>query len=263
MNPIISLKDVWLKYDSRQEWTLQGVNITIYKGEWITIIGANGSGKSTLIRLMNGLLQPSVGEITVCGMSVSDPNNLMDIRQNVGMVFQNVENQIVGLTVEEDTRFGLHNIGITMDEVENRCRDVWELLEIVDKKDNPSYCLSGGEKQKLAIAGILVIQPEVIIFDESTSMLDAKCTQQMHKVMYELYRKHCTIIQVTNDVEEILNCSRLVIMHKGSIRFDGPPLEATNESSIFTNCCLLPPFSVRMRDIVANCGARWLDLVSL
>ncbi|MEF2968696.1 ATP-binding cassette domain-containing protein [Paenibacillus sp. M1] len=263
MNPVISLKDVWLKYNSRREWALRGLNITIHQGEWITIIGGNGSGKSTLIRLMNGLLQPSAGEVTVCGMPVGDPNHLMEIRQKVGMVFQNVENQIVGLTVEEDTRFGLYNIGIAMDEIENRCRDVWEPLEMTDKKNDLPHYLSGGEKQKLAIAGILVMQPEVIIFDESASMLDAKCTEQMHKLMTELHSKNCTIIQVTNDVEEILHCSRLVIIHKGSIRFDGPPLEATRNPSLFKQCGLLPPFSARIRDIVAEYGKRWLDLVSM
>jgi energy-coupling factor transport system ATP-binding protein len=254
MENIISLKDVWLRYDSRQDWTLQEINLTVYEGEWITIVGGNGSGKSTLVRLINGLLHPTSGEVIVCGKTTCDSHNLRDIRQNVGMVFQNADNQIVGMTVQEDTAFGLYNIGVAPEQTECRCRAVLLLLGLYEMKEHPPHFLSGGGKQKLAIAGVLAMEPKVIIFDESTSMLDNKSAQYIYEMMSELHRNRITIVQVTNEVEEIFSADRLVIMQKGTIRFDGTPSEAASNSTVFTDSGLLPPFSVRMRDIAAQHG---------
>ncbi|GIP36086.1 energy-coupling factor transporter ATP-binding protein EcfA1 [Paenibacillus sp. J2TS4] len=254
MENVISLKNVWLRYDSHRDWTLREINLTIYEGEWITIVGGNGSGKSTLVRLINGLLQPTLGEVTVCGKITCDPQHLRNIRQIVGMVFQNAENQIVGMTVQEDTAFGLYNIGISPEQADSRCRSVLQMLELYERKDHPPHFLSGGEKQKLAIAGVLAMEPKVIIFDESTSMLDPKSAQQIYEIISELHRNRFTIVQVTNDVEEIFTANRLVVMQKGTIRYDGTPKEAAGHSAVFTDSGILPPFSVRMRDIAAQKG---------
>ncbi|WP_256992476.1 energy-coupling factor ABC transporter ATP-binding protein [Paenibacillus sp. XY044] len=262
MKPVLSLTDVWLRYDSHQPWVLRGINIHIDEGDWVTILGANGSGKSSFIRLMNGLLQPTKGEVIVCGMSASEPEKFIDIRKEVGMVFQNAENQIVGITVEEDTSFGLYNLGFPSDEIASRCREVWSLLGLPDKQDSPPHFLSGGEKQKLAIAGVLVMRPRIILFDEPASMLDAISTRQLYALMTDLHQKGCTIIVVTNEVEDMFYGNRLVMMHEGDIRYDGPPLEAVKHSSIFKDCRLLPPFRTRMRDIAANWGIEsWLESV--
>lgn len=267
MENVISLKNVWFRYDSRQDWTLQEINLTVAEGEWMTIVGGNGSGKSTLVRLMNGLIQPTLGEVTVYGKTTGDPQHLSPIRQNVGMVFQNAENQIVGMTVQEDTAFGLYNMGVSPVQAEARCHSVLQMLEFYARKDHPPYFLSGGEKQKLAIAGVLAMEPKVILFGESTSMLDPKSAEQMYEIMSELHRNRITIVQVTNEVEEIFPADRLVVMQRGMIRFDGTPKEAAGHSAIFTESGLLPPFSVRMRDIAAQKGLhfsttselQWMD----
>ncbi|NHN32788.1 ATP-binding cassette domain-containing protein [Paenibacillus agricola] len=256
MENVITLKNVWLRYDSRQDWTLREISLTIYEGEWLTLVGGNGSGKSTLVRLINGLIQPTLGEVAVYGKMTCDPQHLRNIRQNVGMVFQNAENQIVGMTVREDTAFGMYNIGVSPEQAEARCRNVLQMLGLYGLKDHPPYFLSGGEKQKLAIAGVLAMEPKVIIFDESTSMLDTKSVQQIHQIMSELHRNRITIVHVTNEIEEIFTADRLVVMQKGMIRFDGTPQEAAGNSGVFTDSGLLPPFSVRMRDIATQKGLK-------
>lgn len=254
MANVVSFNNVWFQYDSRQDWTLREINLTLDEGEWLTIVGGNGSGKSTLVRLINGLLQPTLGEVAVYGKKTCDHRNLWDIRQTVGMVFPNAENQIVGMTVQEDTAFGLYNIGVSPEEAESRCRSVLQLLGLYELKDRPPYFLSGGEKQKLAIAGVLAMEPKVIIVDESTSMLDPHSARQIHEIMSELHRNGYTLIQVTHEVEEIFTADRLVVMQKGKIRFDGTPQEAAANSCVFTDSGLLPPFSVRMRDLAKQKG---------
>ncbi|WP_049788731.1 ATP-binding cassette domain-containing protein [Paenibacillus sp. Y412MC10] len=254
MENVISFNNVWFRYDSHQDWTLREINLTLDEGEWLTIVGGNGSGKSTLVRLINGLLQPTLGEVAVYGKKTCNYGNLWDIRQNVGMVFPNAENQIVGMTVQEDTAFGLYNIGVSPEEAESRCRSVLQLLGLYELKDRPPYFLSGGEKQKLAIAGVLAMEPKVIIVDESTSMLDTQSARHIHEIMSELHRNGYTLIQVTHEVEEIFTADRLIVMQKGKIRFDGTPQEAAANSCVFTDSGLLPPFSVRMRDLAKQKG---------
>lgn len=147
MDSVISFNNVWFRYDSRQDWKLREINLTLDEGEWLTIVGGNGSGKTTLVRLINGLLQPTLGEVTVYGKTTCDHQNLWNIRQNVGMVFPNAENQIVGMTVQEDTAFGLYNIGVSPEEAESRCRSVLQLLGLDELKDRPPYLLSGGKNK--------------------------------------------------------------------------------------------------------------------
>ncbi|MGG3507735.1 ATP-binding cassette domain-containing protein [Paenibacillus lautus] len=254
MDSVISFNNVWFRYDSRQDWTLREINLTLDEGEWLTIVGGNGSGKSTLVRLINGLLQPTSGEVAVYGKTTCDHQNLWNIRQNVGMIFPNAENQIVGMTVQEDTALGLYNIGVSPEEAESRCRSVLQLLGLDELKDRPPYFLSGGEKQKLALAGVLAMEPKVIIVDESTSMLDSQSARQIHEILSELHRDGFTIIQVTHEVEEIFTADRLVVMQKGKIQFDGTPEEAAANSCVFTDSGLLPPFSARMRDLAKQTG---------
>lgn len=250
MKSVISLKNVWLRYGSRHDWILREINLTVYEGEWVTIVGGNGSGKTTLVRLFNGINKPLMGEVTVYGKSTSDVRNLRSIRQHVGMVFQNADNQIVGVTVQEDTIFGLYNIGVASEQAEHRCRDVLQMLGLYEKKDHPPHLLSGGEKQKLAIAGVLAMDPKVIIFDECTSMLDSKSAKEVHKIMSDLHNSGFTIIQVINEIEEMFTADRLVIMQKGKIRFDGTPRGAVDDPVVFKDSALTPPFSVRIHNIL-------------
>ncbi|TDF90093.1 ATP-binding cassette domain-containing protein [Paenibacillus piri] len=250
MESVISVKNVWLRYGSRHDWILREINLAVYEGEWVTIVGGNGSGKSTLVRLFNGLLKPSLGDVTVYGKTTSDVRNLMTIRQHVGMVFQNADNQIVGVTVQEDTIFGLYNIGVAQEQAEHRCRDVLQRLGLYEIKDHPPHLLSGGEKQKLAIAGVLAMEPKVIVFDECTSMLDSKSAKEVHKIMSDLHNCGFTIIQVTNEIEEIFTADRLVVMRKGTIRFDGTPREAVDNPAVFKDSALPPLFSVRIHNLL-------------
>lgn len=260
---VISLKDVSFRFDPSRDWALRKIDLTIHEGEWVMIVGANGSGKSTLIRLMNGLLRPTCGEVCVYGTSTNDSQNLKDIRRTAGMVFQNPNHQIVGMTVEEDAAFGLCNVGAAPDQIEARCRTVLQWLGLYEKKECFPHFLSGGEKQKLAIAGVLVMEPKVILFDESTSMLDAQSVKSILEIMSELHRNGCTIVQVTHEVEEIFAADRLVVLRQGEIRFDGAPIEALSGSSIFTEAGLLPPFAVRMRDKAVQNGLSLLAIKAL
>ena len=200
------------------------VNIVVEKGDFIAILGHNGSGKSTLAKHFNALLHPLEGCVYVNGHDTRDDTHLWDIRQTVGMVFQNPDNQIIGTVVEEDVAFGPENMGI-------KSRDIWERvvrsLKSVDmyeyRKSSPQK-LSGGQKQRVAIAGVLAMQPECIILDEPTAMLDPQGRKEIMNAVTELNRKEgITVILITHYMEEVLNANKVFVMDKGRIAMQGSP----------------------------------------
>lgn len=231
---MIKLENVTFEYKSYIDDSIQtavkSVNLNINKGEFLCILGHNGSGKSTIAKMMNGLLLPTEGQVTVMGMNTRDENTIWDIRAKAGMVFQNPDNQIVATIVEEDVAFGPENLGIPPSEIRKRVDDALEIVEMSDYKKHGPHLLSGGQKQRVAIAGILAMKPDCIIFDEPTAMLDPNGrieVMETIKRLNELEGK--TIVLITHYMEETIDADRIVVMNKGEIAIQGTPREVFSQ----------------------------------
>ncbi|MBR2857994.1 energy-coupling factor transporter ATPase [bacterium] len=197
---------------------LKDINFKIYKNEYICIIGHNGSGKSTISKVLSGLLKPQSGTIKLFGEQIT-PYNIKHLRNNIGVVFQNPDNQFVGLTVEDDIAFGLENRKVSPEEMPKIIKLAAEALGITKLLKKAPNNLSGGQKQLAAIAGIMAINPEVIIFDESTSMLDPKSKKELKELMVKLRNDlNKTVISITHDMEEVVNADRVIVLSKGVIK---------------------------------------------
>ncbi len=202
----------------------EDLDIKIKEGELVAVLGHNGSGKSTLAKHFNAILLPDEGSIMVNGMDTRDNSKLYDIRQEVGMVFQNPHNQIVATVVEEDVAFGLENIGVEPDEIRRRVDDALERVGISEYKAHAPHRLSGGQKQRVAIAGIIAMRPRCIVLDEPTAMLDPQGRREVMKTILELNRVHgITIVIITHYMDEAAQCDRVVVMDSGSILIDSTP----------------------------------------
>ncbi len=214
---------------------LKGVNLTIQKGEFLLICGPNGSGKTTLIRLINGLFNPTSGSIHVNGF-----NTLSDswqIRGLMGMVFQDPDSQIVGETVREDVAFGPENLGLSQSEINERVNWALQVMGLKEISEKPCYLLSGGEKRRLAIAGILAMRPQVILLDEPFSFLDYLGVQEVLRHLVHLHREGHTLIMATHDVEKVIaHIDRMAIIYNGELKAVGPPEELMSK---------LPQFGIR------------------
>ncbi|MGI6784675.1 MAG: ATP-binding cassette domain-containing protein [Aminivibrio sp.] len=201
---------------------LRGVSLSIREGEWLALLGANGSGKSTLAKHLNALLVPSQGECIVYGLDAADEKNACAIRSSVAMVFQNPENQIVGTVVEEDTAFGPENQGAPSGEIVRRVEKALGDAGLLAKRKKPTYTLSGGEKQRLAVAGALAMDTPCLVLDEPTAMLDPQGRSELLDVLEKLHRSGKTIVYITHRLEEIVRCDRAVILHEGAVAWEGP-----------------------------------------
>ncbi len=211
---------------------LKGIDLTISDGEFILICGPNGSGKTTLIRLISGLLKPTMGSVYVNGL---DPiHDSREVRRLVGMVFQDPDSQIVGETVKEDIAFGPENLGLPVEEIRERVDWALRVMGLKDLSEKPCYLLSGGEKRRLAIAGVLAMKPQVILFDEPFSFLDYPGIQEVLRHMVQLHRKGHTILVTTHDVEKVIaHVDRIAIIHNGELKMAGPPEELMMKLSQF------------------------------
>lgn len=221
---IISLQNVSFRYGlSNENLALDNVSLSIKKGEWITVIGANGSGKSTLVKTLNGLNIPEEGKVTVNNLELNE-KNIWKIRQKVGMVFQNPDNQFVGSTVADDVAFGLENIGVPREEMINRIDESLTQVDMKEYKDMEPSNLSGGQKQRVAIAGILAVKPEIIVLDEATSMLDPKGRAEVLKVVKKIKEENdLTVISITHDINEASQANRIFLMENGKIKYKDKP----------------------------------------
>jgi len=202
---------------------LRGIDLAIERGEWVAIVGANGSGKTTLARHMNGLLLPTAGRVWVDGLLTSEPRDLWAVRQRVGMVFQNPDNQIVASTVEEDVAFGPENAALPSDEIRRRVDDALAAVGLTEHRMRPPQMLSGGQRQLLAIAGALATRPTCLIFDEPASMLDPAHRQQVMDTIRRLNDEGLTIVLITQAMEEATAARRILVMREGRIVMDGSP----------------------------------------
>jgi energy-coupling factor transport system ATP-binding protein len=226
MPPFIQVQGLEHAYaleDGKQVHALRGVDLLIDRGEFVAIIGPNGSGKSTLARHFNGLLLPTTGQVCVDGLLTADPRHLPMIRQRVGMVFQNPDNQLVASTVEEDVAFGPENLALPSDEIRRRVDEALEIVGLADCATHPPHMLSGGQKQKVAIAGALATRPDCIVFDEPSSMLDPPGRQQVLDTIRRLNDEGMTIVLITQWMDEAAMAGRIVVMNAGRIVLDGPP----------------------------------------
>jgi len=205
---------------------LKNINLEISEGEFVTVIGPNGSGKSTLAKHFNALLMPTSGDVIVDGINTKNSEYLWDIRQKVGMVFQNPDNQLVATVVEEDIAFGPENLGIEPDELRSRINAALKTVNMESYREFAPHLLSGGQKQKIAIAGVIAMQPECIVLDEPTSMLDPSGREEVMKTIKKLNRqKGVTVIHITHFMDEAVDCDRVMVMNEGEIILDDKPAD--------------------------------------
>ncbi|BCU80421.1 energy-coupling factor transporter ATP-binding protein EcfA [Polycladomyces abyssicola] len=229
MRPFIEVGDVSFWYETdpppKDQWVLKEVQLTVARGEYVAIMGPNGSGKSTLARLMNGLLLPKEGKVRIGGYNTDDETHLWQVRQRVGMVFQNPDNQLVATTVRDEIAFGMENLGVPREEMVRRIPEVLAQVGLEGMEEWPPHLLSGGQKQRLAIAAVLAMRPEAIVLDEATSMLDPAGRQAVLDILHRMHREGMTIIHITHSAKEAAHAERLLIMADGEVKMDGTPEE--------------------------------------
>lgn len=223
---MIELKNIYFSYFIPEKVdVLKNINLKINKGEFITIIGKNGSGKSTLGRLISFLLEPTSGEILLDGKKVKNEIDYLELRKKIGMVFQNPDNQIVSQIVEEDIAFGLENLNYDEETIKRKVEEVLLEVDLLEERRFPPHFLSGGQRQKLAIAGILVMEPEYIVLDEPTSLLDPKGRGDVIRLITRLNKKGITIILITHRMEEAMLGDKIFVLNNGEIVMEGEPEE--------------------------------------
>ncbi|MFW6034956.1 MAG: energy-coupling factor transporter ATPase [Halothermotrichaceae bacterium] len=223
---LLEVKGVDFKYSNMERPALHDINIKIDQGEFISIIGGNGSGKSTLAKLLNVLLLPSAGDVIIDGMNTKEADNRLQIRQKVGMVFQNPDNQLVATMVEDDVAFGPENLGIPSSEIRRRVDKSLELVGMIGYERHAPHKLSGGQKQRVAIAGVIAMEPDCIVLDEPTAMLDPQGRKEVvDTVKYLNEKKDITIIYITHFMEETIAADNIFVMDQGSIVKQGSPVD--------------------------------------
>ncbi|HDN78890.1 MAG: energy-coupling factor transporter ATPase [Chloroflexi bacterium] len=231
--PLIKVENVHFLYNAESSNpipALKGINLEIQKGEYLVIIGHNGSGKTTLAKHFNALLLPTKGDVWVKGMNTKDRSLVRDIRQTVGMVFQIPDNQIVATIVEEDVAFGPENLGVPPDEIRRRVDWALEVVGMLSYRNRAPHLLSAGQKQRVAIAGVMAMKPECIVLDESTAYLDPVGRKEVLDVVKKLNKEEgITVIAITHFMNEAVDADRVVVMEQGHIVLEGPPREVFSQ----------------------------------
>lgn len=252
---MIEVSNLFFKYQEDQEdYTLKDVSFHVKPGEWLSIVGHNGSGKSTTARLLDGLLLAESGDIHIAGKKLTE-ENIWEIRQDIGMVFQNPDNQFVGATVEDDVAFGLENKGISYSEMTNRVTEALALVGMTAFKTREPARLSGGQKQRVAIAGALATRPKILIFDESTSMLDPDGRQELLGTIQTIRQQFdMTIISITHDLDEVALSDRVIVMKSGEIESISTPRELFSRGNDLVALGLDLPFTVRLQESLQDIG---------
>ena len=222
---IIEIKNLSFQYEGSSKKVLKNLNIDIKEGEFICVLGHNGSGKSTLAKLINAQYIPTEGDILVGNMNTKDDDNLWNIREMCGMVFQNPDNQLVATIVEEDVAFGPENLGVPREELRKRVDECLELVGMSEYKRHSPALLSGGQKQRIAIAGILAMNPKCLLMDEPTAMLDPQGRKDILDTVLKLREMGKTIIHITHYMEECVNADRIIVINEGNVVLEGTPRE--------------------------------------
>ena len=259
MKSIIEVKDLSFRYKEDQDYyDVNNVSFHVKRGEWLSIVGHNGSGKSTTIRLIDGLLEAESGEIWIDGQLLSS-ENVWDLRRQIGMVFQNPDNQFVGATVEDDVAFGLENQGLPREEMKKRVAESLELVGMLDFKKREPARLSGGQKQRVAIAGVVALRPAILILDEATSMLDPEGRRELIQTVQEIRKYHqMTVVSITHDLEEVAMSDRVLVMKKGQVESTSSPRELFSRDDL-DQIGLDDPFTNQLRESLRETGYQLPD----
>ncbi|VNC45197.1 energy-coupling factor ABC transporter ATP-binding protein [Streptococcus pneumoniae] len=233
MKSIIDVKNLSFRYKESQEYyDVKDITFHVKRGEWLSIVGHNGSGKSTTVRLIDGLLEAESGEIVIDGQCLTE-ENVWNIRRQIGMVFQNPDNQFVGATVEDDVAFGLENQGLSRQEMKKRVEEALALVGMLDFKKREPARLSGGQKQRVAIAGVVALRPAILILDEATSMLDPEGRRELIETVQGIRKDYdMTVISITHDLEEVAMSDRVLVMKKGEIESTSSPRELFSRNDL-------------------------------
>ncbi|MBC1375597.1 energy-coupling factor ABC transporter ATP-binding protein [Listeria farberi] len=244
----VRLEHVFYKYEDTEKYAVKDVSISARKGEWVALVGHNGSGKSTIAKLLNGLLFPEDGLIKI-GHFVLSEKNIWEIRRQVGMVFQNPDNQFVGATVQDDVAFGLENHGVPHDTMVERVESALNEVGMQSYALHEPARLSGGQKQRVAIAGVLALQPDVIILDEATSMLDPRGRAEvMETIRIMREQEDITVISITHDLDEVLFADRVIVMNNGEVHSEGTPQEIFQQADAMREIGLGVPFIIELQE---------------
>ncbi len=260
MSKIIEVSQLSFSYPAEEGHqavaALHDVSLEIDEGEFIAILGHNGCGKSTLAKHFNGILKANEGFVTVLGMNAAEDENLLEIRRNVGMVFQNPDNQIIATVVDEDVAFALENLGVPYPEMVRRVDEALELVDMTAYRHHAPHRLSGGQKQRVAIAGILAMQPKCIVLDEPTAMLDPKGRKEVMQTITRLNREQgITVVLITHYMDEAVQADRVIVMSEGEIILDGTPPEVFQNVGLLHSLALDVPqtaelmFALRQEDV--------------
>ena len=254
MKSIIDVKDLSFRYKESQEYyNLKDITFHVKRGEWLSIVGHNGSGKSTTVRLIDGLLEAESGEIVIDGQRLTD-ENVWNIRRQIGMVFQNPDNQFVGATVEDDVAFGLENQGLPRQEMKKRVEEALDLVGMLDFKKREPARLSGGQKQRVAIAGVVALRPAILILDEATSMLDPEGRRELIETVQGIRKDYdMTVISITHDLEEVAMSDRVLVMKKGEIESTSSPRELFSRTDL-DQIGLDDPFANQLKHSLSQNG---------
>ncbi len=259
MNEMIETESLRFAYPADEGgepvFALRGVDLTIEKGSFVVVLGHNGSGKSTLAKTFNAVLLPTGGKVYVEGMDTLDEGLLLAVRQRVGMVFQNPDNQIVANVVEEDVAFAPENLGVPSEEIRRRVDDALRTVGMYDFVRHAPHLLSGGQKQRIAIAGVLAMEPECIVLDEATAMLDPVGRKEVLSTVHRLNReKGITVVLITHHMNEAEEADRVIVMDDGKVAMDGTPAEVFTQVSDLRHMGLTVPDTVDLLDRLRRCG---------
>ena len=254
MKSIIDVKNLSFRYKESQEYyDVKDITFHVKRGEWLSIVGHNGSGKSTTVRLIDGLLEAESGEIVIDGQRLTE-ENVWDIRRQIGMVFQNPDNQFVGATVEDDVAFGLENQGLSRQEMKKRVEEALDLVGMSDFKKREPARLSGGQKQRVAIAGVVALRPAILILDEATSMLDPEGRRELIETVKGIRKDYdMTVISITHDLEEVAMSDRVLVMKRGEIESTSSPRELFSRNDL-DQIGLDDPFANQLKHSLSQNG---------
>ena len=250
-NEIISVEHLAFNYPGMDDQpgvvVFEDMNLTVEEGTFVAILGTNGCGKSTLAKHFNSILLPTGGKVYVCGIDTSNEDRIMAVRRNVGMVFQNPDNQIVANVVEEDVAFGPENLGVSSPEIRYRVNKALKQVGMYDYREHAPHLLSGGQKQRIAIAGIIAMEPKCIVLDEPTAMLDPRGRREVIETIGRLNKeKGITVVLITHHMDEAAKADRVVVLHKGRVAADGTPEAVFSQVELLHSIGLAAPEPVEL-----------------
>ena len=251
MSEIISVENLAYTYPGLDDQpgvvVFEDMNLKVEEGTFVAILGTNGCGKSTLAKHFNSILLPTGGKVYVCGIDTSNEDRILQVRRNVGMVFQNPDNQIVANVVEEDVAFGPENLGISSPEIRHRVNKALKQVGMYEYREHAPHLLSGGQKQRIAIAGVIAMEPKCIILDEPTAMLDPRGRREVVETIGRLNKeKGITVVLITHHMDEAAKADRVVVLHKGDVAADGTPEAVFSQAELLHSLGLAAPETVEL-----------------